>query len=105
MLGVSTTAWWAIGYGVGGAVVLAAAALLVTIILLARRIVRQAIAITYALDGAMRNTNALFDVAGVNHTIESITRGLKRARGNPGTADERSLLQRMRGRLPGGGGR
>jgi|SRR5919204_6151254 hypothetical protein len=106
MLGVSTTVWWAIGYGVGGAVVLVAAALLVAIILLARRIVRQAIAITYALDGAMRNTIPLFDVANVNHTIESVTRGLEKARGEPkGIEDERSLLQRVRGRRRGGGGR
>ena len=105
MVALSTTAWWILGYAIGAAVVAVAALLLVVIILLARRIVRQAGEITFALDSAMRNTNALFDVAGVNHTIESITRGLKRARGNPGTADERSLLQRMRGRLPGGGGR
>src|ERR687886_1362574 len=97
MLGISTTAWWAIGYAVGGAVVLVAAALLITIILLARRIVRQAAAITFALDGAMRNTNALFDVANVNHSIESITRGLNRARGESGgVEDERSLTERVR---------
>ena len=104
MLAVSTTAWWAIGYAVGGAVVLVAAALLITIILLARRIVRQAAAITFALDGAMRNTNALFDVANVNHSLESIARGLKKARGEgQGGEDERNLLQRARSLLLGGG--
>src|SRR5919202_999799 len=105
MLAVSTTAWWAIGYAVGGAVVLVAAALLITIILLARRIVRQAAAITFALDGAMRNTNALFDVANVNHSLESITRGLKKARGaGVGGEDERGVLDRVRSKLTGSGG-
>ena len=104
MLAVSTTAWWAIGYGVAGAVVLVAAALLVTIILLARRIVSQAAAITLALDGAMRNTNPLFDVANVNHTIESITRGVKKARGaGVGGEDERGVLDRVRSKLTGTG--
>ena len=104
MLAVSTTAWWALGSVVGGAVVLVAATLLITIILLARRIVRQAGAITLALDGAMRNTNPLFDLAAVNHSIESITRGLQRARGESGgQQDERGVAQRVRSRLPGGG--
>ncbi len=103
-LAASTAAWWAIGYAVAGAVVVVAAGLLITIILLARRIVGQAVAITAALDGAMRNTNALFDVANVNHSLESITRGLKRARGeSEGAEDERSLGQRVRSWLPGGG--
>jgi hypothetical protein len=104
VLALSTTGWWVIGYAVGGAVVLVAAALLVAIILLAQRIVSQAAAITAALDGAMRNTNALFDVANVNHSLESVSRGLKQARGNPSGGDERTLLQRARSLLPGGGG-
>ena len=102
-LAVSTTAWWAIGYAAAGAVVLIAAALLIAIILLARRVVRQTAAITMALDGAMRNTSPLFDVANVNHSLESIARGLRRARGDSaGAEDERSLGQRVRSWLPGG---
>lgn len=104
MLALSTTAWWAIGYAIGGAVVLVAATLLVTIILLARRIVGQTAAITLALDGAMRNTNPLFDVANVNHSLESITRGLKRLRGEQGIEDERGVLRRAASRLRPGGG-
>jgi hypothetical protein len=105
VLAVSTTAWWVIGSIVAGAVVAIAATLLISIILLARRIVGQTVAITYALDGAMRNTNALFDVADVNNSIESITRGLRRARGgSAGAEDERSLGERVRSWLPGGGG-
>ena len=108
MLAVSTTTWWTIGFAIAGVVVLLAASLLVTIILLARRIVRQAAAITLALDGAMRNTNALFELGGVNHTIESITRGLKSLRGEGGPEDERGAVGRIASaasRLaPGGGG-
>ena len=103
-LAASTTEWWGLGYIVGGAVVLVAAALLITIILLARRVVRQAVAITTALDGAMRNTNPLFDIANVNHSIESITRGLRRASGEAaGPQDEHSLGERIRSRIPRGG--
>ena len=104
MLGVSTTAWWVLGYAVAGAVVLIAATLLIAIILLARRIAGQSVAITAALDGAMRNTTPLFDVARVNHSVESITRGLKKMRGEgEGGEDERSFVDRVRSRLPGGG--
>jgi hypothetical protein len=104
-LAVSSTTWWIVGFAIGGAVVLVAASLLVAIILLARRIVRQTVAITYALDGAMRNTNPLFDLANVNHSIESIARGLEKLRGqSKGIEDERGLLGRIANRLPGGGG-
>jgi hypothetical protein len=99
---VSTTGWWILGYALAGVVVLIAATLLVSIILLARRIVAQAAAITRALDGAMRNTNPLYDLANVNHAIGSITRGLEKLRGEPtGVVDERSALSKLRSRLRG----
>ena len=99
---MSTTAWWILGFAVAGAVVVIAATLLVTIILLARRIVSQTVAITFALDGAMRNTNPLFDLANMNHALEAIARGLVKLRGqSKGIEDERSLGQRIRSRLPG----
>ncbi len=101
---MSTTGWWILGFAVAGAVVAVAATLLVTIILLARRIVRQTAAITFALDGAMRNTNPLFDLANVNHGLESVARGLAKLRGeSKGLEDERSVLDRVRSRLPGRG--
>ena len=101
---MTTTGWWIVGYALGGVVVLVAASLLLAIIGLARRIVHQTAEITRALDGAMRNTNPLFDVANVNHSLESITRGLQRARGETGgQQDERSVGERIRSRLPGGG--
>ena len=100
---MSTTGWWIVGYAVAGAVVLIAASLLIAINLLARRIVTQAAEITRALDGAMRNTEPLFDVAMVNHALESITRGLKKLAGEEGPEDERGLLGRL-GSVLGGRG-
>ena len=80
IVAVSTTAWWAIGYAIGAAVVLVAALLLIAIILLARRIVRQANEIVQALDGVRENTNALFDVTKINLAIDRITRHLAAVR-------------------------
>lgn len=77
---LSTTGWWVLGSVLGAAVVLVAAVLLIVIILLARRIVRTAGEITEALDATRENTNAMFDVAAVNHNIDRITRGLRAAR-------------------------
>lgn len=81
MLALSTTGWWVLGAIVAAAVVLVAAVLLLTIIALARRIVRTAGEIAAALDAARENTNAMFDVAAVNHNLDRITRGLRAARG------------------------
>ena len=92
---MSTTGWWILGYALGGVVVLIAATLLIVINLLARRIASQAAEITIVLDGAMRNTNPLFDVGMLNHSIEAITRGLKAVAGESGPDDERTLLQRL----------
>lgn len=73
-------AGWYIGWVVGLVVVLIAATLLVTIIALGRRISRQAVDITRALDGARANTDALWEVRTTNHVIDRITRGLTAAR-------------------------
>lgn len=76
MTGVSTTGWWIVGWAAGGAVVLVASGLLLIIIALARRIAGQAGEIVAALDGARANTEALFDLASVNHSLEAIGRRL-----------------------------
>jgi len=94
-LALTTTGWWIVGYAVGGVVVLIAATLLIAINLLARRIVRQTAEITLALDGAMRNTNPLFDLGMVNHSLEAVTRGLKKLSGEQGDEDERGLFRRI----------
>lgn len=77
---MSTTGWWILGYAIAGAVVVVAAGLLLAIIALGRRIVRQAGDIAHALDGTRENTNAMFDVAAVNHNLDRIARGLQAAR-------------------------
>jgi hypothetical protein len=92
---MSTTSWWILGSAIGAAVVLVAASLLIAINLLARRIVTQTAEITRALDGAMRNTNPLFDIGMVNHSLESINRGLKKLAGEEGEQDERGLLRKL----------
>ena len=92
---MSTTGWWILGYAVGAAVVVIAATLLVVINLLARRIVHQTAEITLALDGAVRNTDSLFDLGMVNHSLESLTRGIKKLAGEEGSEDERGLWRRM----------
>lgn len=80
MLALSTTGWWVLGSVLAAAVVVIAAVLLLTIIALARRIVRTAGEIVAALDATRENTNAMFDVAAVNHNLDRITRGLRTAR-------------------------
>ena len=99
MLALSTTGWWVLGYAVGAAAVVVAATLVLVVIALARRIVTQAREIETAIRGAHRNTEALFDIAMMNHAIESITRGVKRVKGEQGPQDERGLLSRLASRI------
>jgi hypothetical protein len=96
---VSTTDWWIVGYAVGAVVVVVAATMLLLLIALARRIARQAGEIETALLVAVRNTEPLFDIAMMNHALESITRGVKHAKGEQGAADDRGILARVLRRL------
>jgi hypothetical protein len=98
---VASALWWTIGYVAGVLVVLAAALLLLAIIALAKRIERQARDIQAALEGAVRNTEPLFELGLVNHTLESLTRAMKRERGEEGEQDERGLLHRLAQYVPG----
>jgi len=77
---VSTTGWWVLGWVLGVVVVGIAATLLLTVIALGRRVVRQAGEIVSALDGARRNTDALWDVRVTNQVLDRITRGLRAVR-------------------------
>lgn len=80
LLGLSTTAWWTLGFVVGGVIVVVVVTLLLTIIALGRRVVTQAGAIVEALDGTRANTTALFDVTCTNLAIDRITRDLSAVR-------------------------
>ncbi len=71
---------WIVGWVLGVIVVAAVAVLALAITALAKRIVRQAEAITTALDGARGNTDALFDVRATNIAVDRVTRGLRRVR-------------------------
>lgn len=84
MVGVSTEAWWTIGWAIGAAVVVVAALLLLAIIALARRIARQADAITEALDGTREHTQPLFDVTRTNLALDRVTRGVRAVTGRGG---------------------
>lgn len=80
-MSVLALSWgWYVGWAVGLVVVLIAASLLLIIIAVGRRISRQAVDITRALDGARANTDALWDVRATNHTADRITRQLAAAR-------------------------
>ena len=96
---LSTTGWWVAGSVAGAAAVIVAAALVLTVIALARRIVLQARDIEAALVGARDNTAPLYDIAMMNHALESLTRGIMRARDEEGAPDERGLLQRIASRV------
>lgn len=76
--GLST--WWVVGWAAGVVVVALVAVLVLAITALARRVVRQAGAITTALDGARENTLPLWDVRTTNHALDRVTRGLRRVR-------------------------
>ena len=80
MANIAISVWWVVGWavGFGGAVI--AALLLVSIIRLARTIVSQAQDVAEAIDGAQRNTTALFDVTSVNLALDRLTRGLRALR-------------------------
>lgn len=71
---------WYLGWAIGVVVVLLVAALVLAITATAERIARQADDITAALDGTRANTEPLFAVKTTNHTIDRITRGLRRVR-------------------------
>lgn len=71
---------WYLGWAIGLVVVLLVAALVLAITATAERIARQADDITAALDGTRANTEPLFAVKTTNHTIDRITRGLRRVR-------------------------
>ncbi len=71
---------WAIGFGIGGAVVLIVVVLLVTLIATARKIGDQARDIRTSLDEAYDNTLGLWEVEAVNDRVTSITGGLAEAR-------------------------
>lgn len=71
---------WAIGWASGAGTVALAAGLLIELTARARQIAAQAAEIERRLDRARANTNALFDLASTNGTIEQATSQLRAMR-------------------------
>jgi hypothetical protein len=81
--------WWTVGWIVGAVVVLLVAALLLAITALASRIGGEAEQLIGSLDSIATKTRPLHDVGSTNKAVRAITRGLRIARGEAGTAPNR----------------
>ena len=73
--------WWTVGWAVGVVVVLLVAVLLLVITALARKIDGEAQALVTDLDSIARKTQPLHDVGITNNAVRTITRALRKARG------------------------
>ncbi len=71
---------WLIGYVIGGSVVLIVAILAVILIIEARKIGDQALEILAALEEGRENTKGLWEIDGVNRSLESVRRSAREAR-------------------------
>jgi hypothetical protein len=89
-MALALSGWWIFGWVVGAVVVLIAAVLLLAIIGLGRRVVRQADAITAALDGTRQNTDPLWALKDMNVNLSRVVRGLTLAREAVTSKAERS---------------
>lgn len=77
--GVDLTNWY-IAYYVAAAILAVVVALVAIILELARRINKQALDITQALDDSRQNTLPLWDVAGANRGLQAIVKNAQTAR-------------------------
>jgi len=77
----TVSSWWTVGWVVGGVVVLLVAVLLLTITALARKVDGVAQQLVGDLDSIARTTRPLQDVGATNIAVQTITRGLRAARG------------------------
>jgi len=75
------SSWWMVGWVVGGVVVLLVAVLILTITALARKVDGVAQQLVGDLDSIARTTRPLQDVGATNIAVQTITRGLRQARG------------------------
>jgi hypothetical protein len=81
--------WWTVGWVVGAVVVLLVAVLLLAITALARKISGEAELLIGNLDSIATKTRPLHDVGRTNKAVRAITRGLRIARGESGSAPNR----------------
>jgi hypothetical protein len=81
--------WWTVGWAVGAVVVLLVAVLILAITALARKIDGEAQQLVGDLDSIARKTRPLHDVGRTNIAVQTITRGLRVARGESGSVPNR----------------
>ncbi|MDX6689455.1 MAG: hypothetical protein QOG15_912 [Solirubrobacteraceae bacterium] len=81
--------WWTVGWVVGAVVVLLVAVLLLAITGLARKIDGEAQQLITNLDSIASKTQPLHDVGSTNNAVQTITRGLRIARGGTRYAHDR----------------
>ena len=80
-MSLALSQWWTVGWAVGAVVVLLVAVLLLTITALARKIDGEAQAIGKHLDSIASKTRPLHDVGITANAVRTITRALRKARG------------------------
>jgi hypothetical protein len=81
--------WWTVGWVVAAVVIALVAALLLIITALVRKIDGEAQQLVTDLDSIARKTRPLHDVGRTNIAVQKITRGLRIARGEAGSAPNR----------------
>lgn len=83
------SSWWTVGWVVGAVVILLVAGLILAITALARKVDREAQHLVTDLDSIAGKTRPLHDVGRTNIAVRTITRGLRIARGDTGSAPDR----------------
>jgi hypothetical protein len=81
--------WWTVGWLVAAVVIVLVAALLLIITALARKIDGEAQHLVKDLDSIAQKTRPLHDVGRTNIAVRTITRGLRIARSESGSAPNR----------------
>ncbi|HEV7882108.1 MAG TPA: hypothetical protein VGO81_00990 [Solirubrobacteraceae bacterium] len=86
---IALSMWWTVGWVVAAVVIVLVAGLLLTITALARKIDGAAQQLVNDLDSIAQKTRPLHDVGRTNMAVRAITRGLRIARGEAGSAPNR----------------
>ena len=82
--------YWTVGWGIGAVVILLVAVLLLSITALARKIDGVALDLVTDLDAIAEHTAPLQNVGATNNAVHTITRCLRKARGEAPSVDKYS---------------
>jgi predicted PurR-regulated permease PerM len=85
---IMLSTWWTVGWAVAAMVILLVAVLILTITALARKINGEAQQLVTDLDSIAHKTRPLHDVGRTNIAVQTITRGLRFARGEAPALDK-----------------